>query len=103
MMIFRKNAFLIYPCDKQGYYNRVLGFFPVLNFVTGLIVRLMTLVHNQFKFCSVSCILSLVVTKTPGKSKFMGFKSNHDQFFFQTVNIPVQKKSVHLSAYVSSA
>ena len=44
-----------YPCDKQGYCNRVLGFFPVNNYVH----RMVNFVAKvNFKTCSISEISS---------------------------------------------
>ena len=63
--LLTNTALELLPLRQQVYCNRVLDFFPVNNFVhrahwthcTGG-----TSAHNEFKFGSVSCTLSLVVT-----------------------------------------
>ena len=39
-----------------------------------------TLVHNEFKFCSVSCTLSLVVANTLGTAKVLGSNLTRTSF-----------------------
>ena len=62
-------------------------FFSVNNFVHNF----GTLARNEFKFCSLSCTLSLLITNTPGTSKVQGSNLARTGFF-QTVIDTVQKK-----------
>ena len=72
----------------------VLDFFPVNSCVHRIHWTNLTgssFVHNQFKVCSVSCTLSLVITNTPGTAKVLGPNLTTNSFF-QTVIVLVQKK-----------
>ena len=85
-----------YPCDKQGYCNRVQYFFSLNN----LEMVNLGLVHNKFKCLCVSGALGLVVTNTPGTVKVLGSNLTGPVFFFQSVN---KLSSYFLSAYILSA
>ena len=49
------------------------------------------MVHNEFKIGSVFCTFNLVVTNTPRAAKVSGSNLTRTSFF-QTLNVPVQKK-----------
>ena len=53
------------------------GLFSVANFVHNF----GTLVHNEFKFCSVFCTLGLVVSNTPETAKVLDSILNRTIFF----------------------
>ena len=58
--------------------------------------------HNEFKFLTVTCTLSVELTNTPGTAKVNSSNVTRATcFFFQTVSFPVQRISAfYLSAYV---
>ena len=99
----RNGTDFYYPCDKQGYCNQVLDFFHVNNLVRR--THLDSLLHNEFKFLMIPCILSLEVTHTLGKEKVLRSNLNRACFFSQTGSIVSNKivGLIYLSAYVLSA
>ena len=97
-----------YPCDKQGYCNRVLKFFIRKQLCpqnsSGLTS---TLFNNVFKILSVPCQVSPEVTNMPGMAKVLGSSLTRTCFFFKHFckMLVLQKKlsTNCLSAYLLSA
>ena len=70
-----------YPCDSKSIATEYQNCFPLTTFPRTHSAPGDTLVHNKFKFFSVSRTFSLILTNTPGTAKVLG--SNQDQFFFK--------------------
>ena len=78
-----KFAFHLYPCDKQGYCNRLLDSFPINRFVhrTRPESSLVTFFHNLVKFLSVFGRFSPQLTNVPGTAKVRSSNLTRACFF----------------------
>ena len=66
---------IIYPCNKQGYFNRVLYFFPVNNFVHRILLDLSLVVLCFIMYSNFSAFpvnSSAEVTSTTVAAKVLG-------------------------------
>ena len=65
-LLVSRAKFNFYSYDELGYYNRLLYFRKIFWTAVG------TLLHNEFKFLSVSCTLNVEVTSFPTTAKVLG-------------------------------